>query len=75
MKLNKKGSSTIFTGIMIFLLSVVVMITVLLFVVPYFNGLNEQIRYKQNKENIWRYRALASDYYIFKHEYILIFKK
>lgn len=24
---------------------------------------------------IWRYRALNSDYYIFKHEYILIFKK
>lgn len=32
-------------------------------------------RAKQNKEPIWRYRALASDYYIFKHEYILIFKK
>ncbi|MBN2086981.1 DNA adenine methylase [Candidatus Peregrinibacteria bacterium] len=31
-------------------------------------------RAKQNKEPIWRYRALASDYYIFKHEYILIFK-
>jgi len=32
-------------------------------------------RGKQNKEAIWRYRALTSDYYIFKHEYILIFKK
>jgi DNA modification methylase len=32
-------------------------------------------RAKQNKEAIWRYRALTSDYYIFKHEYILIFKK
>lgn len=32
-------------------------------------------RAKQNKEAIWRYRALASDYYIFKHEYILILKK
>ena len=31
-------------------------------------------RAKQNKESIWRYRALSSDYYIFKHEYILIFK-
>ena len=31
-------------------------------------------RAKQNKEGIWRYRALTSDYYIFKHEYILIFK-
>lgn len=31
-------------------------------------------RAKQNKESIWRYRSLASDYYIFKHEYIFIFK-
>ncbi|HAR99934.1 MAG: methylase N-4/N-6 domain protein [Candidatus Moranbacteria bacterium GW2011_GWC2_37_73] len=31
-------------------------------------------RAKQNKESIWRYRALSSDYYIFKHEYIFIFK-
>ncbi|MBU0998996.1 hypothetical protein KKG24_01660 [Patescibacteria group bacterium] len=34
----------------------------------------EGSRAKQNKEGIWRYRALASDYYIFKHEYILILK-
>ncbi len=32
-------------------------------------------RGKQNKEGIWRYRALSSDYYIFKHEYIFVFKK
>jgi DNA modification methylase len=32
-------------------------------------------RAKRNKESIWRYRALSSDYYIFKHEYILLFKK
>lgn len=32
-------------------------------------------RAKRNKEAIWRYRALSSDYYIFKHEYILIFKR
>lgn len=32
-------------------------------------------RAKQNKEEIWRYRALSSDYYIFKHEYIFLFKK
>lgn len=32
-------------------------------------------RAKQNKEGIWRYRALANDYYIFKHEYIFLFKK
>lgn len=32
-------------------------------------------RGKKNQHTIWRYRALMSDYYIFKHEYILIFKK
>ncbi|WP_081209740.1 DNA methyltransferase [Salegentibacter sediminis] len=32
-------------------------------------------RAKQGKGGIWRYRALNSDYYIFKHEYILTFKK
>ena len=32
-------------------------------------------RAKQHKEAIWRYRALTSDYYIFKHEYIFVFKK
>jgi DNA modification methylase len=31
-------------------------------------------RAKQNQEAIWRYRALNSDYYIFKHEYIYVFK-
>ncbi|MCH3923461.1 MAG: site-specific DNA-methyltransferase [Bacteroidales bacterium] len=31
-------------------------------------------RDKLNKQAIWRYRALSSDYYIFKHEYIFIFK-
>lgn len=30
---------------------------------------------KSNRQNIWRYRALSSDFYIFKHEYIFIFKK
>jgi 16S rRNA G966 N2-methylase RsmD len=32
-------------------------------------------RGKQGKDAIWKYRALNSDYYIFKHEYILVFKK
>ena len=32
-------------------------------------------RGKQGSGGIWRYRALNSDYYIFKHEYIFIFKK
>ena len=30
---------------------------------------------KSNQQAIWRYRALASDFYIFKHEYIFVFKK
>ncbi len=30
---------------------------------------------KSNQQAIWRYRALSADYYVFKHEYILIFKK
>ncbi|MBO4707112.1 MAG: hypothetical protein J5594_00945 [Elusimicrobiaceae bacterium] len=32
-------------------------------------------RGKRAQHTIWRYRALSSDYYIFKHEYILIFQK
>lgn len=32
-------------------------------------------RAKNNKNTIWRYRALSSDYYIFKHEYVMVFKK
>lgn len=30
---------------------------------------------KANQQGIWRYRALASDFYVFKHEYILVYKK
>ena len=32
-------------------------------------------RAKQNRENLWRYRALVGGFYIFKHEYIFVFKK
>ena len=32
-------------------------------------------RGKFGSGGIWRYRALSSDYYIFKHEYIFVFKK
>ena len=32
-------------------------------------------RGKRNQEGIWTYRSLANDYYVFKHEYVLIFKK
>ena len=31
-------------------------------------------RAKLNQENLWRYRALAGGFYIFKHEYIFIFQ-
>lgn len=30
---------------------------------------------KSKSQGIWRYRALASDFYVFKHEYIFVFKK
>lgn len=30
---------------------------------------------KANQQGIWRYRAISSDFYIFKHEYIFVFKK
>lgn len=32
-------------------------------------------RAKRNKENLWRYRALAGGFYVFRHEYILLFRK
>ncbi|MHB1357683.1 MAG: DNA methyltransferase [Anaerolineae bacterium] len=30
---------------------------------------------KRNQKDLWRYRALAGGYYIFKHEYIFVFRK
>lgn len=30
---------------------------------------------KKNQKNLWRYRALKGGFYIFKHEYILLFQK
>lgn len=35
----------------------------------------DETKGKANQQGIWRYRALANDFYIFKHEYIMIFKK
>lgn len=35
----------------------------------------EETKGKRNQKSIWRYRALASDFFIFKHEYIMVFKK
>ena len=34
---------------------------------------NERGKGKAN--NLWRYRALAGGFYIFKHEYVIIFDK
>lgn len=35
----------------------------------------EQTRGKRNQQELWRYRAIVGGFYIFKHEYILLFKK
>lgn len=32
-------------------------------------------RGKRNQECVWKYRSLANDYYVFKHEYVLILRK
>lgn len=32
-------------------------------------------RAKIGLENLWRYKALKSDYFLFKHEYVFVFKK
>jgi len=35
----------------------------------------EDTRGKRNQKDLWKYRALVGGFYIFKHEYILLFKK
>lgn len=35
----------------------------------------EDTRAKREQKELWRYRALAGGFYVFKHEYIFIFKK
>lgn len=35
----------------------------------------DQTKGKQNQKALWRYRALAGGFYIFKHEYIFLFQK
>jgi len=35
----------------------------------------DETRSKRNQKELWRYRALVGGFYIFKHEYILLFKK
>lgn len=35
----------------------------------------EETKGKRNQKELWRYRALAGGFYVFKHEYILILRK
>lgn len=35
----------------------------------------EETRAKRDQKQLWRYRALVGGFYIFKHEYIFLFKK
>lgn len=35
----------------------------------------EETRAKRNQKELWRYRALVGGFYVFKHEYVLLFKK
>lgn len=35
----------------------------------------EETKGKKNQKELWRYRALVGGFYIFKHEYIFLFKK
>jgi len=35
----------------------------------------EKTKGKMNQKELWRYRALVGGFYIFKHEYILLFRK
>ena len=35
----------------------------------------EETRAKRDQKQLWRYRALSGGFYIFKHEYIFLFKK
>ncbi|MEW6201573.1 MAG: DNA methyltransferase [bacterium] len=35
----------------------------------------DETRAKRNQKELWHYRALVGGFYIFKHEYIMVFKK
>ncbi len=35
----------------------------------------EETRAKRQQQGLWRYRALVGGFYVFKHEYILLFRK
>jgi hypothetical protein len=35
----------------------------------------DQTRGKRNQKELWRYRALVGGFYVFKHEYVIVFRK
>jgi hypothetical protein len=35
----------------------------------------EQTTAKRTQKELWRYRALAGGFYVFKHEYVFVFQK
>jgi hypothetical protein len=35
----------------------------------------DETRGKRKQTSLWRYRALAGGFYVFKHEYVFLFKK
>jgi hypothetical protein len=35
----------------------------------------DETRGKRNQRSLWRYRALAGGFYVFKHEYVFVFRK
>ena len=35
----------------------------------------DETRAKRDQKQLWRYRALAGGFYVFKHEYVLLFQK
>lgn len=49
---TKKGAAPLFTGMLVLVLSIAVMITIVAFIVPYFNTLEDSINFKNNKENL-----------------------
>ncbi len=35
----------------------------------------DETRAKREQKELWRYRALVGGFYVFKHEYILLFRR
>lgn len=50
--LNKKGATSLVTGVLILVLSVFVMIIVIALTAPFFTGLNDSLRFDGNKKNL-----------------------